>query len=350
MNIKNVKRRFLKHLSPRPRYGLGKELYYWGDLETAIKNSNNIELNRLKKSYISLDLDYEGSADAWNEFDVPEPTIVIINPKNYHCHMHWELTYPITVPSLLAQKCNIPYSFASFNYFKAVKNGMTYKLNGDNGYVGCATKNPFSNKWITYWTDNTYTLDYLSEFASPINKNTYKQDINDINFGGRNDEMFHIARYYAYKIIFDYYNDYEIFYSELYKYCNEYNINIIYNKYESGSLWDGEVKSICKGVANWVWMRKDLPYMKRFKWNVGVLNYEKISKNIPDEEKRKIINNRQSHGAIYASKTRSDKTKNKIINAIKYFNENNIKITKKSIAQYVGISPQSIYKRYNSLF
>ena len=45
-----------------------------------------VELNQLYKKFIALDIDAPASAYLWDEHGLPQPSIVVVNPENTHCH------------------------------------------------------------------------------------------------------------------------------------------------------------------------------------------------------------------------------------------------------------------------
>lgn len=56
-------------------------------------------LNPVYRSYLSLDLDFPGTAHRFEELHVPVPTIVTTNRANGHCHYLYRLATPVAYHS-----------------------------------------------------------------------------------------------------------------------------------------------------------------------------------------------------------------------------------------------------------
>lgn len=114
-------------------------------------------------SFIVIDIDRSGAADAWIDAGLPPPTWITINPKNGHAHLVWFLSVPVWVGSDNQKPAR---------FFKAIEYAYRTKCGGDEGFVGLLIKNPLHQDWLvdipatsTSGEPITYDLQYLAEFV-----------------------------------------------------------------------------------------------------------------------------------------------------------------------------------------
>jgi len=106
-------------------------------------------------TYMGLDLDYEWSAWAWYDENLPAPTFAAVNPENAHCLMVYEVKTPVHLGGNASE--------AAIRYFYAVRQGYIKALDGDPSFTGFLSKNPLSDAWRVLSYDVRYDLDELAE-------------------------------------------------------------------------------------------------------------------------------------------------------------------------------------------
>lgn len=103
-----------------------------------------VEANQFYKKHIILDIDEPGSAYWWEERNLPPPTIVIVNPKNAHCHYLYELNVPVYYTENAKR--------APQKFYENTDIALTNALDADLAYVGKFVKNPLHP---SCWSLNT---------------------------------------------------------------------------------------------------------------------------------------------------------------------------------------------------
>lgn len=124
------------------------------------------------------------------------PNLVVENPANGHGHAIWVLQEPVTRTEYARRK---PLAYAA-----AVTEGLRRSMNGDAGYSGLITKNPFSSRWNTWWfTEHLYNLRELeaclddAELMPPPSwRRTRRKKPTGLS---RNCDIFESARIWAYR-------------------------------------------------------------------------------------------------------------------------------------------------------
>lgn len=330
--------RFKAHLDPSPGWSMDRSFWKWDPRGSAILSGLFIEYSRFKRAYVTLDLDYAGSASSWMEGGLPEPTVVIINRRNYHCHMLWELKTPVYWPNQYNYKS---VRMGPVNLFRVVKHGLETLLSADRGYTNSTVKNPFSPVWITYWADRQYELKYLAEFIPNISLPEIRKNRNDVYFG-RNDELFNVMRKKAYKNAFKYIElrDFQDFILE---HCESYNETFIpMNWPDRGPLNNIEVGHIAKGIAKWVLQHRYDKNFKQYQKNVGAMKLPPIKPNLPEDEYKQQVQERLSAGAQYTNALRKKKTATKITEAFHRLIQSGVDLTNENIAKESGVSYRTV--------
>jgi hypothetical protein len=104
------------------------------------------------------DIDYSvGIETITDDLDLPCPTFLIQNPKNYHAHALYALN--------TAVHCNDNSSIKALRFAGAVDVAMTTALKADAGFAGLITKNPLHESWRTYSFDAQYDLIDFTDFV-----------------------------------------------------------------------------------------------------------------------------------------------------------------------------------------
>lgn len=341
-------KRFFGHLEERPCYGVGKQLDRFGDKEEAVQRGSYIQLPRHKHAYLGVDLDYQGAATRWEEMNLPEPTIILINPETGHANVFWELKVPVLKACRMN---NNNVRGKPVNWFKAIQKGFTKVLDGDFGYTSASIKNPFSPNWTVIWSDKQYFLEELAEYSPTDSTYEYFKRDEDEDFAGRNDELFNVMRKKAYQLVFKLDSDqFEARFEEEVHAYNEQAIPV--NWPDRGPLPRSEEQGVARGIIRWVHQHKyDNGFKQRVK-NHGVMKLPKIDKSLPEDVKEIATMCHQARGAAYTHQMRKMNTEQEIINAIDSLCSEQKLITKKAISTLSGVSVRNLnnykhlYKKY----
>lgn len=337
------------------------EAYHYGEASSEnLTKAQFIHLPKEKFQYIGIDLDWPGSASLWMNEGYPKPTITIISPKTSHSKYFYELTYPVNLPSnwMNEKKCLKQYSF-----YRDVKAGLTRAMGGDKGYSGTSMNNPFyrnalkevihtengqiEHVWKVHWSDKTYTLGYLSEFIKR-QKHDYRHD-SCVDVTSRAITMFHLTRVDAYKMIHSQ-ASYEEFYDSVVAAAKSHWM-YLRTITKDHPLEEAEAENIAYSVTNWVWAHQGSPWLKKFGWNLGALNFSSINREemTPEQVKQEVLT-RQSFGAKYVHEKRRRETESKISRACSELMNGNEKLTLKNISKNTNLSMKTLnrYKEYIS--
>jgi len=160
----------------------------------------------LKKRYVQLnsplychwlifDCDYAGAAYAAQDAGLPDPTAVVITPKNRHAHILYALDAPVFTCDAARLK--------PVRYVAAIERAYLRILKADVGYCGLVTKNPLHADWLHLYGRNapvrTYTLEQLAECVD-LNQRQAKGEDKPTGFG-RNCTLFDKLRKWGYVAI-----------------------------------------------------------------------------------------------------------------------------------------------------
>lgn len=356
MANKEPARRFISHFGKWIMQSKNKhEKYTYGinDIETW-STAQFIHLPQNVFRYIGIDLDWEGSASIWMDEGFPEPTITIISPETSHSKYFYELKTPVTLPH---EKFIGRANLKPYNYLKYVKKGLTLAMGGDMGYSGCTMNNPFyknprgeviitedgivERKWKVHWADCTYDLDYIAEFAKPIPR-IFKHDdlFTDI---GREKTMFHLTRHDAYRAVHACTSREQ--FSEKVMCIAKEHWQVLRLVEKDHPLEEREAVNVANSVSKYVWLHQHDSWMKKFKWNLGALQYTPIDRSdTTDDDVKQEIARRQSAGAKHTHKVRTEKTEERIRIACEELQSENMKVTRKNISLRTGIGISSMAK------
>jgi hypothetical protein len=357
MDPKNAMRRFVEHLGKCVMYSKSKDKsYVYGILDAhLLKEARWIHLPKNEIRYLGIDLDWKGSASIWRDEGYPEPTITIISPDSCHSKYFYELSTPVLRPP---EWSSSTVALRPLSYFKHVKAGLSLAMGGDMGYSGSTMNNPFyrnlagrmlqtddgfvEDRCKVFWSDKTYPLDYLSEFAKPVPRQ-YRSRI-DQDQSSRALTLFHRTRIDAYRNV-HHFNSFEDFRNETrriaWKHWDELRM---INK--DHPVEEKEAENAATSVAKWVWLRREEPWLKRFQWRLGALGLAPIRKDDQTQEEIEIEQKRrQSLGAKHTHEMRKAATEARLKEAIEKLKQNRIKITITNLAT-VAMMSESTVKRY----
>jgi hypothetical protein len=187
---------YLKQHSPHKPYCTDDLLYgvHIRGRDIALKK-RYLQLNSpLYCNWLIFDCDYAGAAFAAQDAGLPDPTTVVITPKNRHAHILYALDTPVFTCDAARLK--------PVRYVAAIEQAYLRILKADVGYCGLVTKNPLHPDWLHLYGGNapvrTYTLEQLAECVD-LTKHA-KQNDQPIGFG-RNCMLFDKLRKWAYTAI-----------------------------------------------------------------------------------------------------------------------------------------------------
>jgi hypothetical protein len=152
-----------------------------------------MQLNRPMSCHAMVfDIDRAGAAYAAQDAGLPDPSAVIITPKNRHAHVWYLLNAPVATGNAARQ--------GPLDYLAALERTMGRVLGADMAYSGLITKNPLSNAWLSLYSLDApvrcYTMQQLHEDIGVLDPKPKKTD--DVSGFGRNCMLFDKLRKWGY--------------------------------------------------------------------------------------------------------------------------------------------------------
>lgn len=191
-------------------------------------------------SVLAFDLDYQGGAIGWDDYNAPPFNISAMNRKNAHAHGFYCVKTAIrTAPD---------GSIKALKYAAAIERALCLKLNADPRYGGLICKNPNHADWqVTQWRAEPYTLDELADY---VDLSASPAPIIDLNYGlGRNCTIFEKTRQWAYKAIKRGWPDLPQWFEACFDRALAYNLQF------PAPLGENEVKAIARSISKWTYQR-----------------------------------------------------------------------------------------------
>lgn len=186
-----------------------------------------------------FDIDRPGAVFAAEDGGVAAPNWIAENPRNGHAHLSYEIAVPIVTSDAGRLE---PVRFAA-----AVEQAYCRALDADKGYVGLICKNPLHPDWrIQTPRVEAYDLQEMSEWVT-LKKLTKAEEVETPL--GRNVELFHRLRQWAYRNIKKHSN-----YEQWLFFCQAQAT--AFNNFTT-PLPLNEVSHTAKSVAKWVWRHFD---------------------------------------------------------------------------------------------
>lgn len=251
-----------------------------------------VALNHRLAFYIVVDVDRPGAAFAWEDANLPPPTIATTNPINGHAHLAWELASPVaTTPNSRSKP---------IEYLEATQHAIRNKVGGDIGYAGYLTKNPMHPSWHVITWNRRYDLGELAEY---IDLDTVPRRLQNDALG-RNATLFESLRLWAYRHV----EKAESF-AQWQLQCER--MAHIFNSFDD-PLPNGEVRNTARSVSKWTWGHQG----SLGKSSNGIMGYTPLSADLDAETHLVEVCTRQSAGARYAHKARRSKTAGSIEAAV----------------------------------
>jgi len=343
MDIHHIKRAYLNLFDRNVGCMNSDKKVEFKDKICAFQNYEYLLFPRYKRGFVQVDIDYPEGGASWIDHDLPMPTVVIINPENFHAHLVWMLKEPV-LWHFRGQSS--PIRRKPILYFNAIRKAIEKRVEADPGYTCASTKNPFSKRWNSRWSEHVYSLDDLAEYVD-LKDNLKIYGATDGVYVGRNDELFNFSRKNGYRQVMKF-ESFERFEDYMREFCMNYNQTTIpLNWPDRGTLPHSEADKIARSVSRWIWQKKDDKQFKQYVKNVGVMKISKHDEYISEYEAKR---NKQL-GAILTNFTRTLTTMTKILIAVRIMNKDYVRPTMRNVSKYTGLGHGTVnrYKLYIKL-
>lgn len=278
-------------------------------------------------SWLVFDLDHSNPF-IWEDENLPQPNMVVINRNNGHSHLYYALAPVCTSEKALSRP---------IQYMKAVYEAMAIRLKADLAYSGPVAKTPGHPWWSTMELHtHEYDLGMLSDSVTLEVKPFWNNGPNlDLVSHSRHCTLFEEVRFYAYSIVnkLRQESSYNDFVAQLDRYAMRKN-----NYKDRGfasNLSISEVRATVKSIARWTWDR----YTGSSKSNRGVMG---LPSSLSTNEKQK-------KSAKRTHEMRKTRTKEKISLALKELKKSGLEATYTSISAMTKLSRQTVSKYMKEL-
>lgn len=186
---------------------------------------------------------------SWELAGLPPPNWIAQNPENGHCHLSYEMGYPVSLSE----------GSRSRHYLSAVESTYGTALKADPNYPGNLVKNPSNKYWMSFsLRDDPYTLDELADWVEIPKKIRSAKVDGDIFCLGRNCAVFEIARKQAYEIVCQFWKPggYDDFRKSVFDI-----VEITWDRIRNHDAWTKkthpyrlhEIKNTADSIAKWTW-------------------------------------------------------------------------------------------------
>ncbi len=206
---------------------------------------------------LRFDIDTEGGGAAWIEAELPAPNLVVVNPRNGHAHLIYQLG------AWVQTDFSDPRRLKVIRYAAAIERAYTEALGADRAYPGRFQHNPLSEAYVTkIGREAPYSLDELAQYVDLTTLPPKKSPSTGI---GRNVEIFDRLRHWAYVAVADWrVGTYDAWYRAVADRGEPIAADVGAES-PRGPLKANEVGHIVKSVARWVWERygADIPPLLR---------------------------------------------------------------------------------------
>ncbi|TKC91707.1 plasmid replicase [Trinickia terrae] len=199
-------------------------------------------LNPVYRAYLSFDLDSPASACRFEDVNLPTPTIITVNRKNGHSHMLYRLNTPVAYHKTSRS--------APQDYFEAIQSEMESRLSADPAFNHTLTKNPLHPAWEVITFPASYDLTDFTEWIDLPKRSTAHSLPDNIVIQGRNDELFHTLRLWAYSAVRQH-GDFDAWYQTALARAEEINAQF------DRPLQFSEIKATARSVAKWHWKNRN---------------------------------------------------------------------------------------------
>ena len=183
---------------------------------------------------LRIDVDHADASTRWMDADLPQPSLVIVNPANGHAHYIWMLRSWIDHAKP-----------KSLRWFTAIRHAYTAALGGDHAYAGRFMHNPFHADFTAIEGPIDYDLASLAECVDldvPVVRVQSDKP-------GRNCAAFDAVRAVAYRLVNDYRatNSRTAFEAEILRAATHAN-----GRFDV-PLPASEVRTIARSISRWTW-------------------------------------------------------------------------------------------------
>lgn len=247
----------------------------------------------------------------------PEPNYVLLNPKNGHGHLFFELATGVALYDGARRK--------PIEYLAEVERVLTAVFDGDVGYAGYLCKNAQYKGWeLVPGRLEPYTLGELYEYEAPRrdDKQTSKNAQEKIEAAtglGRNCALFTGLRYWAYSAVHEY-AELHAWHEATRSHAESLNVFPV-------QLQASEVRAIARSVAKWTWSKLGQDPATR----AAFIERQRFKQTKQAEKKRAV-------------------TTTQVVMAIAKLRSEGKRVSKSAVAREIGCSQQNLSKHYAHLF
>lgn len=273
-------------------------------------------LNPVYRAYLSFDLDQPASAFRFEDVNLPAPTIITVNRKNGHCHMLYRLNTPVAYHKNSRS--------APQDYFGAIQLALESRLSADIAFNHTVTKNPLHPAWEVITFPTSYDLADFTEWIDMPQWSAKHSLPEHIQIQGRNDELFHTLRMWAYGAVRQH-DDMDAWYRSALAEAEEINGHF------DRPLPISEVRATARSVAKWHWKNRNTVGTRR---HVLAFSEETAAE-------------RMRSGADYTNAARRQKSLHSLINAANelypvYGNE----LSRRLLMEHTGMNIKTVSKYF----
>jgi len=335
---------FEARLPERPYCSGSKSFLFIRPREQA-KKLPYIQVNYPGINYLCFDCDYEGSALRPQKFDIPRPTLSVINPDNGHAHLFYQVLDPIPRYHSQATKLLLDDVIFAYNLMLRADKCITTQKQ--------LVKNALSPRWEVSEGDRAFTLSELARYMpdelrfvskafeealekahEPVRVKPFEETLDP---GSRNCSLFENARFYAYSVV-SRHGSYESLFSDVVDYIHKLNDVEIAKHFPEKILSLNELRCIAKSIAGWTWDHR------RLFGNVeaGAMGFEPI-KGLSREEYHAEVKRRQSLAAERTNDLRREEIKKKLLGGVHLCYKRGLKMTPGNISKAARVSRMTVY-------
>ncbi|MEZ2743563.1 replication initiation protein [Paenalcaligenes hominis] len=189
-------------------------------------------------TYLVLDVDHSFSLLMLEEQLLPTPNFLIINPKNFHAHIFYELKTAVHKTNVARQK--------PLRYLASIEYALKKSWKADEAYTNFISKNPINENW-TYKKirSKPWELGELADWLTLPSR--LPRRAGQVGLG-RNCTLFDMLRFWAYDNVLEF---------RINSNRNSWSDTVLSTAESFNSFPEplpvGEIKATAKSVANWTW-------------------------------------------------------------------------------------------------
>ena len=181
---------------------------------------------------------------------LPQPSYVAMNPLTNAGHIVYTLAAPVCMTDAGNRR--------PVNLLARVESGLRTMLDGDAGYTGRITKNPYHQEHLPIWgtQDAVYGLIELAKAVDALGFLPARNDdqARRITGSGRNVDLFHMTRQWGYKAFRQYWGGPVLEWEETVEAMAwDRNLTVIGDNYALGPMDRNEVHHLSRSISRWIW-------------------------------------------------------------------------------------------------